>query len=246
MERLRRVSTTPATGIAIASAPPGIIEDATASRRQLLNGSIGLAASVAAYAAGLDESFAQFGVAPNAIDVGGGDFGVLNYAYTLEQLESEFYTLVVQNPYRGMNAYESQVFNGIRGNEVAHRDFLATALNVFSIGKLQFDFSRVNFANRASVLAASQMFEDLGVSAYNGAGQLLRAELFLSVAGAIVSVEARQAAIIRDLIRPLSTSFAGDDIVNAAGLEVPPRAPSQVLARAGKFIASPVTARQLP
>ena len=35
------------------------------------------------------------------------------------------------------------------------------------------DFTSINFADRASVLGAAKTFEDLGVSAYNGAGKLL-------------------------------------------------------------------------
>ncbi|MEJ7672299.1 MAG: ferritin-like domain-containing protein [Chitinophagaceae bacterium] len=38
---------------------------------------------------------------------------------------------------------------------------------------LEVDFSSINFASRASVLGTAMAFEDLGVSAYNGAGQLI-------------------------------------------------------------------------
>ncbi len=32
------------------------------------------------------------------VDLGSGDTGILNYAFTLEQLEAAFYTQVIQNP----------------------------------------------------------------------------------------------------------------------------------------------------
>ena len=50
------------------------------------------------------------------------------------------------------------------------------------------------------VLTTARTFEDLGVSAYNGAGQLLALSPFLNHAGKIVSVEARHAATIRNLL----------------------------------------------
>ncbi len=39
-----------------------------------------------------------------AVDLGKGDFGVLNYAYALEQLESAFYTQVIATPYARMSS----------------------------------------------------------------------------------------------------------------------------------------------
>ena len=58
----------------------------------------------------------------------------------------------------------------------------------------------------------ARTFEDLGVSAYNGAGQLLTVAANLLTAGKIVSVEARHAAAIRDLLVP--NSFAASDVVD--------------------------------
>jgi hypothetical protein len=58
-------------------------------------------------------------------------------------------------------------------------------------------------------------------------------------------VEARHAAVLRDLIQPLTANFAGYDVVGFGGLDVA-KPPSQVLATAAPFIATPVTATQLP
>jgi hypothetical protein len=195
----------------------------------------------------LSKAYAQRGatVVGGAVDLGSGDFAVLNYAFALEQLEAAFYTQVVASPYRGMNRYEMEVLTDLRDHEVAHREFFRNALGFNRIPDLQVDFSRVNFASRQSVLTTARTFEDLGVSAYNGAGQLLSNPQFLAAAGTIVSVEARHAAIIRDIINPLSPAFAGNDVVDAAGLDVA-RLPSQVLPLADPFIVTPVTASQLP
>ena len=106
-------------------------------------------------------------------------------------------------------------------------------------------FHRGYFADRRSVLTTASTFEDLGVSAYNGGGAAIRNPAYLAAAGSIVSVEARPAAILRDLISPLSSSFAGSDVVDWGGLDVA-RPPSQVLAMAAPFIATPISATQLP
>jgi hypothetical protein len=47
---------------------------------------------------------------------------------------------------------------------------------------------------------------------------LTNADLLL-IAAKIVSMEARHAADIRDLINPNSVDFAGDDLIDANGLE---------------------------
>lgn len=206
------------------------------------------AAAAAAVAFGVDvpglrltEAFARGG----AVDLGGGDLGVLNYAYALEQLEAAYYTQVLATPYRGMSGYEHSVLRDIRAHEVAHRSFFRKALGRNRIPDLQVNFSAVNFGSRDSVLTTAKTFEDLGVSAYNGGGAAIRNPRYLAAAGSIVSVEARHAAILRDLVEPLSDAFAGDDVVNGNGLDVA-RLPSQVLPKAAPFIATPVTARRLP
>ena len=51
----------------------------------------------------------------------------------------------------------------------------------------------MDFNSRDSVLKTARTFEDLGVAAYNGAGQLLERGEYLLLAGKIVSVEARHA-----------------------------------------------------
>jgi hypothetical protein len=59
----------------------------------------------------------------------------------------------------------------------------------------------VDFGNavksESGFLKLAQTFEDTGVSAYNGAGPMLKSKEVLGVAGSIVQVEARHAARIR-------------------------------------------------
>lgn len=179
----------------------------------------------------------------NGVNLGSGDIGVLNYAYALEQLEAAFYIKVAQSPYSGMTSAENSYLTDIRDHEVAHREFLKTALGGNAIQVLELDFSSINFGDRNSVLSTSRTFEDLGVSAYNGAGKLLADPNYLLAAGKIVSVEARHAALVRDLLA--ANSFAANDVIDANGLDMA-RTPGQVLGIAGKYIKTSLNASNLP
>ncbi len=177
------------------------------------------------------------------VDLGTGDFGILNYAYALEQLEAAFYIKVVMSMYPGGSPMEAALIKDVRDHEIAHREFFKNALGGMAIPALDFDFSSINFSSRTSVLATSKAFEDLGVSAYNGAGRLLKSPDYLVLAGKIVSVEARHAAYFRELI--MMNSFADDSVVDAMGLDVT-RKPMEVLAIAGTYIKTKINASNLP
>ncbi|MBA4853528.1 ferritin-like domain-containing protein [Emticicia sp. BO119] len=182
---------------------------------------------------------------PSSVDLGSGDTGILNYAYALEQLEAAFYTQVVATPYSGITDAEKTLLTDIRDHEIVHRDFLKAALGGSAIGSLEVNFSSIDFTSRASVLGAAKLFEDTGVAAYNGAGNLLTNGTNLLVAGKIVSVEARHAAAIRDLLSPNSASFAGDDIVNSNGLDNATK-PADILAAVKPYVKTTITASNLP
>jgi len=190
---------------------------------------------------------------PGTIDVGSGDFGVLNYAYALEQLEAAFYTQVLAGSYfTGLAAgnAEKQIFTDLALHEKIHADFLRTALGSNAIKALTPDFSSITFSDRTSVLAAAQAFEDLGVQAYNGAGQYIASADYLTLAGKIVSVEARHAALIRDLISynsfvgPVSGATVTSNAVidpsttSATARQEQSKSPSAVLAIANNFLAN--------
>src|ERR1700743_80695 len=124
----------------------------------------------------------------NGVDIGSGDYGILNYAYALEQLEAAFYTQVILTPYSGMSGTEKTMLTSIRDHEVLHREFFKAALGANAITGLTVDFSSIDFSNRAKVLGAAKAFEDLGVTAYDGAGYLIQNAAYLTIAGKIVSV----------------------------------------------------------
>lgn len=183
----------------------------------------------------------------SGVYLGSGDIGILNYAYALEQLEAAFYIQVVSNSAftTQFSADEQILITEVRNHEVLHREFFKAALASSAIPDLTVNFSTINFANRASVLATAKAFEDLGVSAYNGAGYLIQSATYLTLAGKIVSVEARHAAYFRDLVSP--NTFVGSDVVNVAGngLEYD-MTPPAVLAKASAYITTKINADDLP
>lgn len=162
---------------------------------------------------------------------------VLNYAFALEQLEAAFYIGVVTNASFAsiFAANEQRVLRDIRDHEVAHRDFFFAALGTARIPNLTPNFSSVNFADRTSVLQTARTFEDLGVSAYNGAARYIKRADYLGVAGKIVSVEARHAAAIRDMLNNRSADFAPDAFDQG-------NTPQAVLSAADPFIVESISA----
>lgn len=223
--------------------------DKRVQRRSFLKYAGAGAAGVALVAAGCKQSNynpddPENGFGPG-ISLGTGDVAVLNYAYALEQLEAAFYTQVIATKYSGMTATEESFLTDIRDHEIAHREFFKAAIAANGgtpIKNLTVDFSTINFASKSSVLGTAMAFEDLGVSAYDGAGYLLQNATFLLLAGKIVSVEARHAALIRELLEP--NSFLGDQVdqfsVNLS------RTPAQVLAVAAKYLKTKIDPSTIP
>lgn len=138
---------------------------------------------------------------------------VLNFALTLEFLESEFYKKAVASGI--IPAADLPGFTLIRDHEVAHVSALKqtiTALGGTPVNytAANFDFTAGDgsmngpyasvFTNYDTLLAVSQAFEDTGVRAYKGqAGNLISNNDVLTAALQIHSVEARHASYIRRL-----------------------------------------------
>jgi hypothetical protein len=172
-------------------------------------------------------------------DIGSGDIGILNYAYALEQLEAAFYAEVTANPYSGITGTETAYLTDIRDHEMIHRDFFKTALGSSAIKSLAFDFKSVNFSDRTAVLTTAKLLEDTGVKAYDGAGYLIQKGEYLTIAGKIVSVEARHAALIANLLE--EGTYVNSDNVDENGLNTTLTI-AEVLKAADPFFVTKVSA----
>ena len=166
-------------------------------------------------AGGVLTSATAFTVTVAMVNVGTGDVGILNYAYALEQLEADFYARVKATGTAVLSGPEAAYFAQVAAHEAIHRDFLKAVITRDApsslIPVLSTNFPSSSFTDRAGILGTARAFEDLGVAAYNGVAKFIRSAAYLAVVGKLVSVEARHAAYVRDLL--LSGSFAADDVI---------------------------------
>lgn len=142
------------------------------------------------------------------IDFAKGDIAVLQFAYALEQLEADFYTKVMATSSSNLTAADKAILQDIKYHEVLHREYFKVALGATNGFTVTTTYPNVNFNDRTSVLATAKALEDTGVKAYNGAAQYITDVNYLLAAGKIVSVEARHASAIADLISPNTNAFA--------------------------------------
>jgi rubrerythrin len=126
---------------------------------------------------------------------GGGDVDILNFALTLEYLESTFY----EEAKRKVKASGElkQLLPLLASDEKQHVEALEGTIKKLGgkpVSKPKFDFQ---YSGTSGFLKLAQTFEDTGVSAYNGAAPMIKSKEVLGAAGSIVQVEARHAAAIR-------------------------------------------------
>ena len=193
----------------------------SASRRSLL-GRAGVGALAAgALAAGIGRA-SPAEAATTDIDV-----GILNFALNLEYLEGEYYNrgvngsgltnigtpgkVVGGSPVPFSNAGFQKLFADIAHDEANHVAFLRTNLGTAAVPEPNIDFTNTfltlgqaiglsgfnPFADELSFLLGAFVFEDIGVTAYNGAAPLVTSKTYLGAAASILAVEAYHAGAIR-------------------------------------------------
>ncbi len=175
---------------------------------------------------------------------------VLNFALTLEYLESSFYYKA--NHTSGLIPNDAKTtFEIIGKHEIEHVLLLSTAILAAGgkpVKEPKFDYTAGGafatvFSDYDTFLAVSQAFEDTGVRAYKGqVTNLISSNVVLETAIRIHSVEARHASKIRQLrsekagiegIRPWLTgaqtagigpsvkaNYAGEDNTKQLGVEI--------------------------
>jgi rubrerythrin len=126
---------------------------------------------------------------------GGSDVDILNFALTLEYLESKFYE-EAKSRAKASGELKSLV-NLLASDEKQHVEALTATIKQLGgkpVAEPKFDFP---YNGTDGFLKLAQTFEDTGVSAYNGAAPMIKSKEVLAAAGGIVQVEARHAAAIR-------------------------------------------------
>ena len=126
---------------------------------------------------------------------GGGDIDILNFALTLEYLEAAFYKEGLAKA--GLTGAAKKLATEIADHEKQHVDALTATIKKLGGKPVAAPGVKFPFTDQKSFLKLAQVFEDTGVSAYNGAAPMIKSKEILGAAGSIVQVEARHAAAIR-------------------------------------------------
>ena len=123
-----------------------------------------------------------------------GDVEILNYALTLEYLESAFYKEGIKRS--GATGSLKELINTISTDEDAHVTALTQTIKDLGGKPVKAPKVKFDYADTAAFTALAETLENTGVSAYNGVAPEIKSKEVLAAAGSIVQVEARHAAAI--------------------------------------------------
>jgi rubrerythrin len=143
---------------------------------------------------------------------GKGDIGILNYALTLEYLESAFYNEATANNKKKtfLKGAEEQAFlKRVTADENAHVAFLKKALGSKAVKAPKVDFGATT-ASASAFLKTAVALENTGVGAYSGQALNIVIPAYAAAALSIWSVEARHASVAGLLLKPTSKSLSPD------------------------------------
>ncbi len=125
---------------------------------------------------------------------GAGDIGILNYALTLEYLESSFYNQATSAG-KITDPALRQLLRTVTKDENFHVKFLKEALGSKAIKKPKFDFHGIP-SDQSKFAATTYVLENTGVHAYLGQAPNIQSAKVLLAAASIVTVEARHSGAI--------------------------------------------------
>ena len=135
------------------------------------------------------------------------DIGILNYALTLEYLETEFYAKVIAAKlFSGAVGALLKTFGAQEAPHVAALKAAVTSLGGTPVAKPEGKFPITTAAATAEL---AYTVENLGASAYLGQAPLIQSKQVLASALAIHTVEARHAASIGTLVKKSVTPDGG-------------------------------------
>jgi rubrerythrin len=166
----------------------------------------GAVAAGSVYGAGMVGPFVRQALAQSDM----GDVEVLNFALTLEYLEAAFYKEAAK--ISGLSEEVSKAVETFGNEEQQHVDAITKTIQDLGgkpVSAPMVDFGKLS--NEKTFLKTAVAFEDLGVSAYNGAAPSIKSKEVLLAAGSIVQVEARHAAAVRLLAKKDPSPNAFDE-----------------------------------
>jgi rubrerythrin len=185
-----------------AAALAGVRVDGITRGAFILRGTL---AAAAVYGAGAATPFVRKALAQSDAS----DSAILDFALRLETLEASFYDKALKQV-PDMRRSVRHVIQDVRDHEHQHAETIAETILQLGISNSpapKFDFGDA-FSSEQRFLEVAKGLEDTGVAAYNGAAPELFSPHIVELAGQIVGVEARHAALIRD--------FQGDPITDGA------------------------------
>jgi Ferritin-like domain len=130
---------------------------------------------------------------------GKGDIGILNYALTLEYLESAFYKGATAAKMK-LNTDTAAFLVTTTKDEDAHVAFLKKALGSKGVKEPKFNFKGANQSPGVFIKTAF-VLENTGVHAYLGQVGNISSKTYLAAAGSILTIEARHASVAGLLIK---------------------------------------------
>jgi len=175
-------------------------------------------------------------------DVGNGDNGALNLSYALKQVETAFYAGVLAGSYfKGLASPSAdyQIISDIARHAQIQADFLRTVLASRALRPLTVSLdAKISFTDavlatsdgRLGVLNAAQTLADLGVATINAVAGFVTTADYLTLLGKIVSVEARHAALLRDVLRARGVTTLPEVIDRTTHREKTQTAPEAAIA----------------
>ena len=132
----------------------------------------------------------------------GGDLAIVQYALTLEHLETDFYNAVINSDVKPPSRALARTIVMIRDNEQEHVDALTATVEKLG-GKPKrpkTNFDAVIEGGVNKILQTAAVVENLGAAAYLGQAGRIKSKEILAAALAIHSVEGRHAAALNTVV----------------------------------------------
>jgi hypothetical protein len=126
------------------------------------------------------------------------DVEILNYALMLEKFEVSFYDKAEATGL--LKGRAAEVIKRIGVNEHRHAATVADILEEQGGQPVPAPVTKFDLPDAGAILRLTSMFENLGASAYLGQAPNIRSKAILADALSIHTIEARQAAVVNDLI----------------------------------------------